>query len=438
MKLNAKQKKAIQLLADATKSFFLLYGAARSGKTALICRYFILTAIKYPGVRLMIGRYRFNHAKLSVWMQTLMPMVKQMLPSTAYYENRTDWILQINVDGKTSEIWLAGFDEKERAEKVLSMEFARIAIIEMFQISYDVFEILKTRLNTDIKNIRTQLIGDGNPRGKRHWIYRAFILGVDAKTATPMRNKDRYAYLKFLVEDNKENLSAGYIENNLESLTGVMRARLRYGDFADQTEGAVFRFDRSINHVDTPFEYDPALQTWCGWDFGIASDQFLVWFQIAPIPKTKENPLGFEVRIIDEYVNNNKDYVHYVNIVKKKPYRDVRHAGDPAGRQRGARLDSWFSLLESQGIPLQSPSGKYSVADMVDNINTMIKAIRICESQCPDMTDAIENWAYPTDKDGQIKEGVLPEHNKFSHPCTAFYYAFACAFPPRRENISFD
>lgn len=429
-----KQRAALRLLNDDSKSFYLLYGAARSGKTRLICWYLILTAIKYPGCRLLIGRFRFNHAKLSVWMQTLMPQVKEMMPDGGYTENRSDWILQF-CNG--SEIWLGGFDEKERAEKILSMEFARIAIVEMFQISYDVFSILQTRLNTEIKGLPTKLIGDGNPRGKRHWAYRVFILGVQPNSGDEIRNRDRYKVLKFQVEDNEQNLAPGYVENNLDSLTGVMRQRLRYGDFADQVEGCVYRFNRQVNHVDKPFEYDPRFQTWCGWDFGIASDVFIVWFQVVPVPPTKANPRAIEIRIIDEYVNHDKDYLHYVTVVKKRGYHNVRYAGDPAGRQRGAKLESWFSLLEAQGIPMQSPSQKFSVADMIDNANTMIQYIRINEVQCPDMTDMFENWAYPVDKDGHIREGVLPAHDKFSHPGTAFYYATTCAFPPKEERVSF-
>lgn len=420
----------MRLINDPERSFILLYGAARSGKTALICRYLILTATKYPGVRLLVGRFRFNHAKLSVWMQTLMPMVKQLLPKSAYTENRSDWILHF---ANGSEIWLGGFDEKDRADKVLSMEFARIAIIEGFQISYDTFQVLMTRCNTEVKDCQTKLIIDGNPRGKRHWIYRVWMLGLNPDGKEPIKQPETYGHLKFRVQDNAHNLSPGYIERNLEGLTGVKRARLLMGDFADMTEGAVYRFDREINHVDTPMDYDPSFPVWCGWDFGIASDVFIVWFQVVGEPGRK----GFEIRIIDEYVSNNQSYTHYVTVCRRKPYRNVRYAGDPAGKQRGARLESWFSLLEEQGIAMQSPSEKFSPADMIENSNTMIQYVRICESQCPDMVDMFENWAYPVDKDGAIREGVLPSHDKWSHPGTAFYYATTCAFPPKAERISF-
>jgi hypothetical protein len=53
------------------------------------------------------------------------------------------------------------------------------------------------------------------------------------------------------------------------------------------------------------------------------------------------------------------------------------------------------------------------------------------------MTDCFENWSYPVDKDGHIKEGILPTHDHFSHPGTAFYYATTCAFPPKEERVSF-
>jgi len=436
LKLNPRQTEAIQLLNNPEKTFYLLYGAARSGKTMLICRYYILTAIKYPGCRLLLGRFRFNHAKLSVWVQTLMPLVKEMLPIGSYEENRTDWILKIG----DSEIWLAGFDDKERAEKILSMEFARIAIIEMFQISFEVFEILRSRLNSprnivDQKGnrIATKMIGDGNPRGKKHWTYRVFLLGVHPqKKGEEIKKYERYANMKFRTEDNEHNLSDGYIENNLDSLSGVRLKRLRYGDFADEVEGGVYKFDRAVNHVDKIIEYDPNLPIWTGWDFGIASDQFIFVAQVA------KTPMGPELRIINEYVENNKDYMHYRNWLFNQGYNmnGARHAGDPAGRSRDAKLESWFSLLDSVGIQLESPSRKFRPADMIDGANRIMQYVRINETQCPDMVEMFENWAFPQDKDGAIKEGVLPEHNKFSHPGTAFYYTTSMIWPPRKIRYS--
>ena len=52
--------------------------------------------------------------------------------------------------------------------------------------------------------------------------------------------------------------------------------------------------------------------------------------------------------------------------------------------------------------------------------------------QCPKTVEMLENWAYPLDKDGRVKEGEKPEHNEFSHLGTALYYGISARFPPKK------
>ncbi len=62
--------------------------------------------------------------------------------------------------------------------------------------------------------------------------------------------------------------------------------------------------------------------------------------------------------------------------MKGKPYHNVQYSGDPAGRQRDAKLESWFSLLKGEGINLQHKTG-YTVADMIDNANMYMKYVQL-------------------------------------------------------------
>jgi hypothetical protein len=231
--------------------------------------------------------------------------------------------------------------------------------------------------------------------------------------------------------DNVENLNPTYIENNLETLTGVKRKRLLDGVWCQSAEGTVYRFNRDTNHIDKEITPIKDAETWCSIDFGIAADVFLIWFQIIPVYSEKKN--SFIINVVDEYVNNNKDYMHYVDIMKLKEYADCRYCGDPAGRQRDAKLESWFTLMRQQGIIINSKTGT-SVADMIENANMYMKYVKINEIQTPKVVEMLENWSYKKDKDGKIVDGSLPEHDVYSHPGTAFYYFFINRFPIKKST----
>jgi len=64
-----KQAAANKLLASDARHV-LLVGGSRSGKTFVLCRAIAARAMKAAGSRHLIVRYRFNHAKASIWHDT--------------------------------------------------------------------------------------------------------------------------------------------------------------------------------------------------------------------------------------------------------------------------------------------------------------------------------------------------------------------------------
>lgn len=416
-------------------------GGARSGKTSLLCRYIILRAILYPKTRHLIGRVKFNHAKLSVWKQTLIPMLNNLAaedadlskrngsaPHTGWVPNETDHIIYF---ANGSEIWLGGFDEKDRSAKVFGQEYATIWGNEAHEISYNTFQDLKTRLNWPGMDIK--FLFDTNPKHPAHWLYKTFIMGLNFESGSKLFNPDMYGRLHFSPYDNIENLHPDYIKNNLETLTGVKRKRLLEGIWCEMAEGAVFNFKRDVNHSDVELEYVGGRRTGAGWDFGIAADVAIIWLQIFSVPKSAKNPKGIIINIIDEYINNNQDYTHFANVAKSKLYRDVEHVGDPSGKSRDSKLESWFSNLASVGVNLDKPP-HFTVADMISNVNDLMPYIRVNEIQCPHVVEMLENWSYPKDKDGKVIENSLPEHNVYSHPGTSLLYILTAMIPPQKSK----
>ena len=128
--LTDKQLEAQDILAsDATH--VMLFGGSRSGKTFLLVRSIVLRALKAPKSRHAIFRYRYNAVKSSVVQDTFPKVMDVCFPEIRYDLNKSDSFATMP---NGSEIWFAGLDEKERAEKVLGMEFVTVALNECSQI----------------------------------------------------------------------------------------------------------------------------------------------------------------------------------------------------------------------------------------------------------------------------------------------------------------
>jgi PBSX family phage terminase large subunit len=240
-KKTPKQIEATRLMAD--KHEVLLEGGSRSGKSFIIIRNIILRALKYPGTRHLIVRFRFNHVKQSIWYGTIQDVMKIAFPSINYTENKSDWFISFD---NGSEIWIGGTDDKERIEKILGNEYATIFVNEASQIPYETYETLKTRLNPP-KGVPPKLIIDYNPPSKKHWGYRIFHEHKNPETDAPLRHQERYGYLRMNPVDNTENLNENYLET-LESLGEKRRRRFYLGEYSDDTEGALWKRDWIIRH----------------------------------------------------------------------------------------------------------------------------------------------------------------------------------------------
>lgn len=236
------QIKACELFLTACKEF-LLVGGSRSGKSFIIVRSIVLIALKYPGSRHLIARFRFNAVKNSIWSDTLKKVLKLCFQNMPVKWNNVDYFIELP---NGSQIWLAGLDDKERTEKILGMEFLTIFLNEASQISYDAYSTIKTRLAQLIDGARNILFVDCNPPSKKHWLYKVFIDNVDPEQNLPLP-KDRYGAIKMNPIDNLENISPEYMEI-LASMPARKKKRFMDGDFSDDNEGALWT-DELINNT---------------------------------------------------------------------------------------------------------------------------------------------------------------------------------------------
>ncbi|NHZ86404.1 MAG: hypothetical protein GWP19_11065 [Planctomycetia bacterium] len=431
MKYSDKQVVGLTSLNDKNKVYYFHYGSSRSGKTWLDTRYFILRALKYSNIRQLFCRASKASCIASIWMQTLLPMLESDFKGM-YQEDKTKHIINF-VNG--SSIWAGGFDNAQHRDELLAKEWAGILIEEATELGYGNFQKLLTRLNWNPheSNVSLKMILECNPTTPTHWLHKYFFKHIDYETGESLNEKEinQLEVLHFSVEDNKQNISEIYLDK-LRNTKGMTRKRFYEGIFADSFEGQIYEFNRDINLVNDPIEYDENIETWRTWDFGISpSDTFIVWLQVLNVPESEQFPSGIRINIFDEYCNNNKDVNHYADIVNEKEYnnKNIRDAGDPAGHSRNESLQSWISKLRDKEIFVETPKGKPSIDDFISNANQYMPYIRINEKQCPRLVEAFENWSKPKDKDGKVVEGSKPEHNVYSHPGTAFYYWTGVRFP---------
>jgi phage terminase large subunit-like protein len=245
--LTAKQREANRLLAGPARNV-MLRGGSRSGKTFLLVRAIIQRAINAPQSRHVIFRFRFNHAKTSVWSDTLPKVIKLCFPSLSVRFDKTDFYVELS---NGSQIWIAGLDDKERVEKILGQEYATVYFNESSQIPWASVETAMSRLAqkcemapeiikaTGRRFIALKAYFDCNPPSKLHWSYQLFRAGLKPGTKEALPNPADYAEMKVNPADNADNLPAEYFDV-LASMSAAKRVRFEAGEWASEVNGALW------------------------------------------------------------------------------------------------------------------------------------------------------------------------------------------------------
>lgn len=244
MKLTDRQLEAQTILAGPA-THCMLFGGSRSGKTFLITRNICMRALKAPKSRHAILRFRFNAVKASIVMDTFPKVMSLAFPGVNYVLSKTDWFAEFE---NGSQIWFGGLDDKERAEKILGMEFVTIYLNEASQIPKTSRDIAVTRLaqqvdqaikGTETRPLKPRMYYDCNPPSKAHWTYKLFVEKRDVDTKKPIEHPEDFEFFQINPLDNAENVSKGYLET-LQGLSARLQKRFLRGEFAEATPNALF------------------------------------------------------------------------------------------------------------------------------------------------------------------------------------------------------
>src|SRR5256885_11138157 len=86
----------------------MLFGGGRSGKTLLHVRNTVMRALKAPLSRHLVLRFRFNHVKAAVILDTFPKVMRECFPGVAADVSRTDWYARLpngsEVDRKSTRL----------------------------------------------------------------------------------------------------------------------------------------------------------------------------------------------------------------------------------------------------------------------------------------------------------------------------------------------
>ncbi|MBO7148113.1 MAG: phage terminase large subunit [Lentisphaeria bacterium] len=282
LKFNEKQKSAWRQLTTDNKTRFLFDGGSRSGKTALITEYLIRRALHYPNSRQLAARKFRNHAKASLWNDTLRRYVSKQLPSGICRFLEGELILRFY---NGSEIIVGGLDDAERMEKILGNEYITVFLNEATQLSYEAMQMAATRLAQVVcdkngKQAVPKLILDCNPRGPRHWLHYVGVRHVDPSTGKPLTDAENWCRINWSAYDNRANLPAEYL-TALEALPEIMKERMLNGVWRDN-QGAVYDdFDEEL-HTIQPFKIPTEWRRFRAVDFGFTNPFVCLWGALDP------------------------------------------------------------------------------------------------------------------------------------------------------------
>lgn len=248
-----------------------------------------------------------------------------------------------------------------------------------------------------------------------------------------------FGYLRLHWSDNPAR-NRDWYEERCKSMTETEIARELDIDYEGSTAGRIYtEFDYSKHCAKYRIIYDPNIPLCTAWDFGIGDPTAILFLQV------NEDE---QITVIDEYEDSGKDSSFYAsktlqivqswglsendarNIIKKG-----RHYGDPAGANRGPRLESWIGDLNQRlGISMQTRRG-VSKLEKINRVKFLLKSGKIIISpHCSGFIEALQNYVLETDREGKAF-GDKPLHNWASHMNDAFQEFCINRFPRATNKV---
>ena len=173
-KLLKAQRNFLEIPHDYSLDVAVYQGGYGSGKTFAGSLLGILLALKFPGIRGLVGAQTYTLVR-----DTTLQTYFEHLENFGFAEGKDyDWSssLQKLTFKNGSEILFRHFDEPN---KLKSLNLGFVEIEEMSDIPYDTFKMLLGRMRQRIKatwkNFTYRIFGHTNPEMQRGWVYKTFV-----------------------------------------------------------------------------------------------------------------------------------------------------------------------------------------------------------------------------------------------------------------------
>lgn len=359
-------------------------GGGRSGKTFQIVRSIIIRAAKVKS-RHVILRLNFNHAKTSIWMDTLPKVLKVCFPNLPVEFNKSDYYISLT---NGSEIWIAGLDDEKRVEKILGKEYSTVYFNECSQIPYKSVQVALTRL-AEKSDLKKKALYDMNPPSKKHWSYWLFIKHLDPVDNVPV-DPSKYIHVLMNPKDNLDNIDPEYISEILDNMPEAQRKRFRDGEFSDDSDGsAYYSFDREahVKEVDASFKQG---QLCIGCDFNVQPMTAVIGYYI--------NKTFY---VMSEAFLENSDTFKMSSHLIKSGHRGANIYPDSTGSNRKTSGISDHTILKNDGFNIVQTRNPL-VIDRVNNVNRLLREGRIIiDPSCRKLINDLEKVSW---KDGSLDQ----------------------------------
>jgi phage terminase large subunit len=407
--LNPKQSEALDLFTS-NASDVMLYGGSRSGKTFFTVWAIFVRASKVKS-RHVILRDKFNHAKRSLWLDTIPKMLSIAMPELRPHPNKSDYYYTLS---NGSEVWIGGLDSKERTEKILGTEYSSIFFNETSQIDYSSINIAKTRL-AEKSGLKKMCYYDSNPPTKSSWQYVLFEKKLDPIDNVPLENPEMYASMIMNPVDNIENIDSDYLKI-LSRMPEADKNRFLLGLYSDESDGQAYYEFRRDQHVKEFPEYP-------GTKF-ISSD-----FNVQPHCSFAFQIADGKIQVIEEFFLQNSDTPKAVSEWEKR-YRGATVVPDSTGRNRKTSGQSDFDIIKAAGFKIISTHNPY-VKDRVNLVNLRLKEMKIeIHPRCKKLINDLEKVSWKNNDLDQKTDPML------THMSDCLGYACHNLMPATKLNLT--
>lgn len=422
------QQEFLKIPHDYPRDIALYQGGYGSGKTFCGSLLGILLALKYEGVRGLVGAQTY-------------PLVRDTTLAT-YLEHLENmgFVQGVHYDFMKAESKLKFrngseilFRHMEEPNKLKSLNLGFVELEEMSDIPESTFKMLLGRLRQTIKpewaekGFKYRIFGHTNPEPSKGWIYKHFV----------EQKPDNYRLIlapttqnKFLATDFVESLKSAYDEQYYR--INVL------GEFGDYTSGLIVKNFNSDNVKE--LHYLPDLPLHLTWDFNVDPMSCIV------AHKTND-----KVFFIDEFILENATTQNTIDeIIKRYPNHksDIIINGDASGDNRSTQSEVSNYVIIKNALKRHYPNNKIKfdlrpfnppIKNRITAFNSMVKDYNgnrkiFVDKKCEKLLYNIYNLKYKVGTDivdvpsyAQIKnENSL----KFlEHPFDAASYLVEYYFP---------